>query len=272
MGGNVFPNARRITSKEMSERICELRTILNDITIYEILAYSNKPDHGDIDLVVDVDECTVEYLCRKLLPNVEDLSVNGDIISIVYREAHVDFICHKKEEMQFAACYYHYNDLGLLMSRIATVFNFKFGHNGLNYVVREQNRPNLYVPVNLNFHDCIRLLGFKQPLWYAGFDDLVDMFEYIYTNRFFKKEWYALDSITGKRKNRALKRKTYMAFLDWLEDREDPDNQIPTEEGFMQLVAVKDPTFPVRLQEAYNAIEQRQKEREARKLNYLSQG
>jgi len=117
--------------------------------------------------------------------------------------------------------------LGNLIGRIAHKQGFKYGHNGLWYVLRDpedSSRVIKEIRVTLDIVDSMQFMGYEPEqymyYWDFGFNSMEDIFTFVSRNMLFNKDIYLLQSRNHHARVRDKKRKTYMAFLKWCEGRD----------------------------------------------------
>lgn len=235
-------------------------------------AYYNKPDFGDIDIVVcnDVHDA-VSSIIESLKPDlVSDLVVkNGNVTSIGVRVGtkihQIDLISASAEEYEFSLRYYSFNDLGNLIGRIAHKMGLKFGHDGLWLPLRDGDNLFANILLTQDFDKALQFLDYSPIIFRAGFSTLEEIFDYVVTNGRFNKEIYLLDNRNTIARTRERKRKTYMAFLEWVESKRGlsefnwpKDKSVWLTRIFMH--------FPHASSEYYNAVWNLQETKRAKEL------
>jgi hypothetical protein len=198
--------------------------------IEAILAYADKPDFGDLDILI---EGGAGYDAQTMADALDATEVvfNGDVTSIgvaldegVFQ---VDLIAIAPDAFDFAARYFGYNDFGNLVGRIARKFGTQFGHLGLRYSIRDpDNRHNLIedVSITMDFGVALALLGYdaaRYEVMRAGsqFRTLDDIFRYVISTPYANRDIYQLESRNHADRIRDAKRATYNAFLAWLDEQ-----------------------------------------------------
>lgn len=198
--------------------------------IEAILAYANKPDFGDLDILIDGGAGYDAQAVADALQATE-VVLNGDVTSIgvaldegIFQ---VDLIAIPPEAFDFAARYFGYNDFGNLVGRIARKFGAQFGHLGLRYSLRDpENRHHLIaeVCITTDFGVALALLGYDAARYEAmrangQFKTLDDMFQYVVSTPYANGDIYLLENRNHADRIRDAKRATYNAFLAWLDEQ-----------------------------------------------------
>ena len=236
MGGRVFGenSCDRLQSKEDFENaVFEIRKCVyhHDFEMKPVLSYEAKSTFGDIDILFSNKSKNlnaVDTLCDILesCPECKKISRNTSIISVLWQykdtlKIQVDFIYVPIEVFDFAWRYFNYNDLGNLIGKIAHALGFKFGQNGLTYVVREGNRVISEITVTTEFYTALRFLGFSERDCIQhrryGFKHLENIFEFVARSTYFPYTNFRLETLAHKDRIRDKKRKTYNEFLTWLD-------------------------------------------------------
>lgn len=239
MGGNYkhpeapnLPAAMRIPAviyDEIKERISELS--YSGVAIpHSVL---EKQDHGDIDVLVasylmpTMRECLAKiawvdpstgrsYLEQLSHPESQDSYICTFKFQDSEYHVQVDLIPTALEDFNFSFGYFSWNDLGNLIGRIAHRRGLKFGHDGLWYIHRRGDRVLGEFCLTKSFADAIEYLGFDHHLWAQGFETFEEMFQYVKNSKYFEECAYPLEHQNHRARVRDAKRKTYNAFLEWL--------------------------------------------------------
>ena len=205
--------------------------------IEAVMAYADKPDFGDLDILIEGGAGYDPTQAAEALQATEIVR-NGDVTSIgitvpegVFQ---VDLIKVPADSFDFAARYFGLNDFGNLVGRIAHKFGAKFGHLGLSYAVRDlDNSSHLIAEITIttDFSAALVLLGYDAEHYEklrttGGFKALEDIFRFVVSSPFASREIYLLDNRNHAGRTRDAKRATYSAFLTWLEQQ--PTAAVPS--------------------------------------------
>lgn len=214
----------RVVERETVER---LRAAFPGRRIESVIAYANKADFGDLDVLIDGAEADDPQAFARAL-QASEVVVNGDVSSMGIAVAEgifqVDLISIPLASFDFAVRYFGLNDMGNLLGRVAHKFGAKFGHLGLLYPIRDPgNGTHLIAEVSVtnDFGLALRLIGYDAARYEAlrgggGFAGLNDIFAYVVSSRFVNRDIYLLENRNHKSRIRDSKRPTYNAFLAWL--------------------------------------------------------
>lgn len=228
--------------------------------IEAIIAYADKPDFGDLDILVEDDAHYDPALLAEALGAIE-VVVNGDVASIGVQldegVFQVDLIKIPAASFDFAARYFGYNDFGNLVGRVAHQFGAKFGHLGLLYPIRDPGNPShmiAQVSITADFNTALSLLGYDALRYTAlraanQFRTLDDMFRFVVSTPYANRDIYLLDKRSHKARIRDAKRATYRSFLLWLEDQ--PAGTLPAYPWGEEGTAVREAHMAQFLQTAF---------------------
>lgn len=266
MGGKALKNTEthRVTTPEMEDT---LRDVMNDIyavdpeaMVTPVQSYRNKEDHGDIDIVVSP---SFEPFINTFLDSKEDYNEvfrNGPYTSLDYavpgtdKRVQVDLIRQPAEIHHFAANYYHYNDLGNLIGRVADAVDFKFGHKGLEYKLRFGTNHVRSILVTKDWGQAIYFLGFDPERWEEGFDNLEDIFQFVADSKFFNPDMFDLELRSHRARTRDRKRPTYTKFLDWVADNAMEKKASVDEDHMLDAACAWWPNFGAELEDSLEYI------------------
>ncbi len=235
MGGNALAHCtRRFEADEyyeIAEQVLQiLERLFPESKVSVIKSYRNKSNFGDLDVLLESDYLPLYWIDRVAEAfNSKDSTKNGNILSAEYKDMQVDIIATPEAEFQASRRYFDYNDLGNLLGRVAHNIGLKLGHDGLSYNWRLSDN-HVYKTITLltDWKDILPVLGYDYERYSKGFDTLEDIFEFVISSRFFYKDIYLLQNRNHTSRVRDAKRKTYMEFLDWIEDYEEVGEQIAT--------------------------------------------
>lgn len=192
------------------------------------LFYKNKKSFGDADLIVSMEGFNGnirDYITETFKPT--EIFHNGNCYSFDYKDLQVDLITLAPEHFDSNEMYLSYNDLGNFIGRIAQGFGLKYGQEGLwyeHYFKGTNLGSSKPIIISKNYKEIYEFLGLSYERWEQGFDELEDIFEYIATCKYFNWERFQLKSLNKINRERNLKRKSYMSFLEWIDNNVADDN------------------------------------------------
>lgn len=251
MGGNALHfETRRIDAKEYVELVNEIRQLWMDMPKqciysstdmpYAVKSYRNKKDFGDIDFVIKRDP-TLHY--RKAIQETyspKEIFSNGGAHSFDYKGVQIDFITVRPEEFETSLNYFAFNDLGNLMGRIAHKMGLKYGHHGLSVLIKDGDYLIEEIVLTRDRKEIFEFLGYDADV--RDFAELKDIFDFVRSSMYYSGEIFKLENRNAIARIRERKRKTYMAFLQYIQ--ENPiANEFPWEDfkdkSAWQLAAIK---------------------------------
>ena len=183
------------------------------------LFYKNKPSFGDADILVSMEGCNYnmrDYITAHFKPN--EIFHNGNCWSFDYKELQIDLITVSAEHFDSNYNYLSYNDLGNYIGKIAHGFGFKYGQEGLVYDHYFKGSNIGRVIVSKDYDKIYEFLGLDYNRWKEGFDELEDIFKFISKSKYFNWEFLQLENNNRINRERDAKRKSYMSFLEFIED------------------------------------------------------
>jgi hypothetical protein len=222
MGGKLF-NRGRIDRDRYLDIEADIRNYLDrslGSDRYRIPRYyGNKPDFGDLDILIRLDPNDNWQQMRQSI--VTDLDIvefksAGSVFSTLHRDFQVDYFTARLPYFESTYNYLSFNDLGNLIGKICRRFNLKYGERGLSYVYRYQN-SNFQQEIELthDFAAICQLLELDYSKWQAGFADLNEVFEWTIACPYFSVAPYIDRSTSLER--RVKERSTIQSFLDYLD-------------------------------------------------------
>ncbi len=205
--------------KLVDEIIPKIRSAIDgDVNV--IPTYESKETFGDMDVLVNTSDAQYKQKIYEAIGAVESTS-NGSCISygVMINDClfQIDIIYSSIEDYDFAYRYYSWSDCGNLIGRIAHKLKFKFGHDGLWYILRSNNddtRVIKEIPVTKDYNLALKFIGYEPR---GDFKDLNELFEYAVSSKYANKDIYLLENRNSQARRRDRKRKTYHEFLEWLE-------------------------------------------------------
>ena len=223
MGGLALKNTftRRYEREEFNELSEELLGLLSNTfkLVAMPLFYKNKPSFGDADILVSMEEFDGNmrtYIEDTFSPN--EIFHNGNCWSFDYKELQIDIITVAPEHFDSNYNYLSYNDLGNYIGKIAHGFGFKYGQEGLVYDHYYKGTNIGRVIVSKDYDKIYEFLGLDYNRWKEGFDELEDIFKFISESKYFNWEYLQLENNNRVNRERDAKRKSYMGFLEYIED------------------------------------------------------
>lgn len=237
MGGNALNfKTRRVNRGEffvLKEELVDLLFKLYPTTsVYPLLNYLNKPDYGDIDILVKCDpKVKYSFSAIKSTFGSKDYALNSNYWSFDYKDFQVDLIFVEPENWESSKWYFGKGDCGNLLGRIAHKMGLKLGHKGLLYVVNHGNYPFAEIVLSQNYAEILPFLGLSFADYCKPFYELEDIFKFVASSRFFNSDIFLWDNQNHHNRTRNRKRPMYCAFLEWCKQHPElsrynfPDNK-----------------------------------------------
>lgn len=209
-------------SKEVSEKLARLFPYSRN----EVLkAYRNKESFGDMDIVLCSENLPENYIeMVKAVFKPTQVVKNSNCVSFDYKELQIDLIVTVPEEYETSLSYFAYNDANNMIGRLAHMMGLKLGHDGLSYNWRIETYQFKNIILETDWNKILPILGYDPEVYNKGFDDLEDIFKFVVSSPFFNKDIFLLHNRNHTSRVRDAKRKTYMEFLKWIENRDDLPN------------------------------------------------
>lgn len=221
MGGKLF-NVARLPRERYLRLESQVRAYL-DAKIPEAYRiprfYANKPDFGDMDVLVsDAAGGSWSAVRDQLMADlgIERSKQNGPVFSAVYRDFQLDFIKCAPASLEITYHYMSFNDVGNLVGKIFRRLGLKYGNDGLSYVFRRRSNENYTheIPVSDDIDAILALIGVDVSQWHRGFDELDQVFAWVIASPYFSVDPYL--SPQRAMRSRLRKRPTVEKFVNYL--------------------------------------------------------
>lgn len=235
MGGNALKAIRTVRLPadryhDLAARISSALSRAFGCRAEPIPAYRDKPDFGDLDMLVEKEKVLVPGSGREALEDfarkhghARQIVSNGPVMSYDHRDDpdgdagfQVDLILTPAAEFDIAKAYFSYNDLGNLMGRIAHKMGFKFGHPGLLLPIRQGTHQVAVLEVSQDIDACLEFMGYDPKRYHQGFRDRQEIYAFASSTAYFNPDIFLLENRNHASRTRDRKRPTYMGFLDHL--------------------------------------------------------
>jgi len=226
MGGNAIKMSRRHEVSEYTKKSDEVVSILTRLfpghRVEVTAAYGAKTSFGDCDvlLVSDnipgdwIEKVTAAFGSREVFK-----SKNSPVCSFEFKEMQVDVILMPSKHFDFSLKYFSWNDLGNFIGRTAHRAGFKFGHDGMWYVMRDGTYVYQTLLVTDDFDSALTFLGYDPDRYNRGFITMEEIFWFASSSVHFQPDSFALHNRRYRDRVRDSKRASYRAFLEWMDGR-----------------------------------------------------
>jgi len=208
--------------KEIQERIgidFDLKVETQVVTYYH-----TKPDHGDLDLLIKIDDyfhntkIDIKTYIEEAF-NPRKIHNNGGVYSFDYQNFQIDFIPVRQSKWETAKTYYSYDPLGNIMGKTFHKFGLSYGWDGLFYKFRNFNgRNSQNILLSTDAEKIFKFGGYNYERYLQGFETLEDILDFTIDSKFFDSEIFQMDNLKSIDKKRNRKRGSYHVFLKYLKD------------------------------------------------------
>lgn len=198
-----------------------------------VTCYHEKPDHGDLDLLLKIDNGfhnqgidLKEYIKEAFNPQA--IHNNGGVYSFDYQNFQIDFIPIKESKWETAKTYYSYDPLGNIMGKTFHKFGLSYGWDGLFYKFRNFNgRLSQNILLSNDTRRIFEFADYDYDRYLQGFETLEDILKFTIDTKYFDTQIFQMDNLKSIDKKRNRKRGSYHTFLKYLEE-----NNIDISYGF----------------------------------------
>lgn len=253
MGGNALRNTEtvRLSTPDQQKVYRKVDRGIRDVIkfpdsfntlIRRVSSYYTKDDHGDLDILISFPpDSNYQYdpvaLARHFNPN--EIVRNGRVTSFDVDKHQVDLIYVPWEEWEFSVGYFAWNDMGNFIGRTAHKLGFKFGHDGLWYMLRDpecDTRLIKEILITRNFREALEFFDYDYSKHLKGFHTLEEMFGYVTSSRYFDPVQFWLHNRSCEARKRDRTRKSYTLLLEWLKSKypnlTGEEKTLPVDKGY----------------------------------------
>lgn len=248
MGGNVFKDylsqkeeqfvGRRLESEDYPSALFAVKSILDKIGLsYATIDFvREKESHGDLDIIVERHPDISAHDITSFLEN-EGFKVSqnsNSIVSFLLLTFQVDLILIDPESVDYARNYFSWNDLGNLIGRVSKQVGLKHGHDGLYFMLREEDRVLKEYKLTNDYFKVLEILELDVKHFKKGFNTYIEMFEWVSASPYFNPNKFLLENLNNRNRVRDRKRVIYNLFLNWLNTKEfSPPRIVDDKEQFV---------------------------------------
>lgn len=194
----------------------------SNITSVPIRCYRTKEDHGDLDILIKVDQEYLnkninlsDYIQKHFQPQV--IHNNGGVLSFDYNNFQIDFIPISESNWEIAQIYFSYDPLGNAMGKTFHKLNLSYGWDGLKYKYRNFNGKNSHdIIVSKDPRKIFEFGGYDYDRYLEGFDTMEEIFDFIISGKYFNVDIFKMKNLSATDKKRNRKRKSYHKFLEYI--------------------------------------------------------
>jgi len=230
MGGKALNKYGVFTERKNTESFKqigdELKTkLFNDLNLTTEVTkcYRNKVDHGDLDLLVKIEDGINidirKYIIDFLKPRA--INVNGCVYSFDYLDFQIDIIPIHAQQWNGAITYFSYDPLGNLMGKTFHKFGLSYGWEGLFYKYRNFNGTNSKnILITNDIKRIFEFGGYDYERYLLGFDTIEEIFKFIISGKYFVSEIFKFENLKAIDKKRNRKRGSYHKFLNYIQENQ----------------------------------------------------
>jgi len=240
MGGKALNKYGIFTDRKNTEEFLRIGKEIQDritkdlsVTTAIVTCYHTKPDHGDLDLLIKIDDefhnsgTNLKYYIGDTF-NPRAIHNNDGVLSFDYENFQIDFIPVRQSKWETAKTYYSYDPLGNIMGKTFHKFGLSYGWDGLFYKFRNFNgRNSQNILISTDARKIFEFGGYDYDRYLQGFEELEEIFQFAIDSKYFNTEIFQMENLKSIDKKRNRKRGSYHTFLKYLKD-----NNIDIRYGF----------------------------------------
>jgi len=233
MGGKALNKYGVVTERKNTEEFLRIGREIQEHIQFDfdfpvetkiVTCYHQKPDHGDLDLLIKIDERfhnenidLREYIKIAFAPRA--IHNNGGVYSFDYQNFQIDFIPVRESKWETAKTYYSYDPLGNIMGKTFHKFGLSYGWDGLFYKFRNFNgRLAQNILLSTDARKIFKFGGYDYDRYLQGFETLEDILKFAIDSKYFDTQIFQMDNLKSIDKKRNRKRGSYHVFLKYLKD------------------------------------------------------
>lgn len=201
-GGKLFGSrASRVTTSEMKDIYTTIKSKLYP-SIFSRMELSkalpSKPDHGDVDIVVEPATGNIDKALKSALGSaVEDYSINGNIHSVLYhsdkhdKSVHIDFLMASGEDYEPQLEYLSFNDFSGILGVLARRLGYSYSIEGFFKVYVDKSGRHHKILITKNLMDGLKIMGYGDVLHtYKDIQNADDIIKFISATPYFDSQDY----------------------------------------------------------------------------------
>jgi hypothetical protein len=235
MGGKLLVKEfglpeKRFSREEYSD-VCKkiiktFKAIFPSRKIEDVAFLKGKSSFGDIDMIYERFSNEMIDWMDFFHTNFSEVKPhkNGMVISTVINGGQVDFIGVGSEKFECATNYYAYS-CGMMCGVISNKIGCKYGFDGLHLKVPLSDfSPELpdhqfkEILITRNTEEIFNILGFDYAWFNRGFENLIELFDWVVGSTYFNPAYYFLESLNHTNRKRNAKRTEFTQFIEWVKE------------------------------------------------------
>jgi len=227
MGGNALKSkgieTRRYDDEEYkdlcNEMLQTLTSLFPENRFHIVQAYHNKLNHGDMDVIIS-GESNDEFLEKievvKEYFKPRAFYKNSDVFSFDYKEFQIDLIYSHNDYFDYQSECMDFDPTLNLMGKTYYKKMTSLKNKGLYFVYRRNNgQSSKDILLTRDMRKTFEFGGFDYDRYLEGFDDLLDIFDWVIASDGFNFEDFKLEKLTQKNRKRNRKRPTFNQFITY---------------------------------------------------------
>lgn len=238
MGGTALKHlgfeSRRISKQEYFEIVSEIKEISKShfSAFRDILHYTSKPDHGDIDFVCIDKPPLREPTNFKEIFGARYYSQNSCVHSFDYKGVQIDLATtNNVESFTYYYLFSCFSPMGNVLGRLVKQKGLKWGIDGLTYPIKLSDSEQLgnirvsYEFPHTTFEKLLEFVGLKHNFgdcferFKNSFETQEDIFKWLSGSSLFNKDIFAFENLNHVNRKRDKLRKDYHNWLEFIKDK-----------------------------------------------------
>ena len=238
MGGTALKHlgfeSRRISKEEYLEIVFEIREIGRNhfSALKDILHYTSKPDHGDIDFVCLDKPPLGEVTNFKEIFGAKYYSQNSCVHSFDYKGVQIDVaLTNSLDSFTYYYLFSCFSPMGNVIGRLVKQKGLKWGIDGLTYPIKlsdSEQLGNIKIDVHgsyITFDKLLEFLGLENKfgdcyeIFRYAFVTQEDIFKWLSSSKLFNKDIFAFENLNHVNRKRDRVRKDYHSWLEYIKDK-----------------------------------------------------
>lgn len=181
--------------------------------------YNEKETFGDIDILFEI-KGNKENTKKMIKENFDydEMICNGNVITFNINDLQTDVILTPPEEFDFARVFFAYNDLGLIIGRMAKGLGLTYGFDGLCLKIYADNNIKMgKINLTKDPKRAYEILGLDFDRWEQGFNNMEEIFDFASKSPLFVLRVFEDSFQNSPNRRRDNKRQSLSLLKIWLE-------------------------------------------------------
>ena len=256
MGGKALKNTKteRKTTDQFYDIANRLIPKLEEIfgtELYILKFYHEKPDHGDMDILLKVDNkfyvknLNIKNEIEKYLNPNQIIIVNDGTTTFDFEQFQIDLIPVAESVWESTKFWMDWDPSSNLCGKLAHKFGLKFSPSGTFYPYRGgSGRVMKDIIITKDFRKMMEFLGLDPERKYKGFETLEEIYDWIISSKYYNTELFLLENLTQSDRKRNKKRPTFNKFLEYVKDLPYTSEGYHFEKNKTKYLDLIDSSFP----------------------------